>query len=48
VPPVVLLEAWNELGEGAYVLPTDKDGYSYDQAIARAVGPLDAAPQAGG
>src|SRR5262249_17275245 len=37
-PPVVLIEAWNELQEGAYILPTDEDGYSYGQAIAQAVG----------
>jgi Glycosyltransferase WbsX len=37
-PPVVLIEAWNELQEGAYVLPTDEDGYGYGQAIAQAVG----------
>src|SRR5438105_15457082 len=37
-PPVVLIEAWNELGEGAYLVPTDEDGYSYGQAIAQAVG----------
>lgn len=37
-PPVVLIEAWNELGEGATVLPTDESGYSYGQAIAQAVG----------
>lgn len=37
-PPVVLIEAWNELQEGAYVVPTDEDGYAYGQAIAQAVG----------
>jgi hypothetical protein len=37
-PPVVLVQSWNELGEGAYVLPTDGDGYSYGQALAQAVG----------
>ena len=36
--PVVLLEAWNELGEGATVIPTDGSGYSYGQAVAHAVG----------
>ena len=38
VPPVVLLEAWNELGEGGYLLPTDGDGYRYGQAVASALG----------
>jgi hypothetical protein len=37
-PPVVLVEAWNELGEGATVVPTDEGGYTYGQAIAQAVG----------
>jgi hypothetical protein len=37
-PPVVLIQSWNELGEGAYVLPTDTDGYGYGQALAQAVG----------
>ena len=37
-PPVVLIEAWNELQEGAYVVPTGEDGYAYGQAIAQAVG----------
>jgi hypothetical protein len=36
--PIVLVEAWNEFSEGAWVLPTDMDGYSYGQAIAQAVG----------
>lgn len=45
-PPVVLVEAWNELGEGATVLPTADDGYSYGQAIASAVGvPWNAPPR---
>lgn len=35
--PIVLMQSWNELGEGAYVLPTDEDGYTYLQAIADAV-----------
>lgn len=37
-PPVVLIEAWNELQEGAYVLPTTDDGYRFGQAIAGALG----------
>jgi hypothetical protein len=36
--PIVLIEAWNEISEGGWVLPTDMDGYSYGQAIAQAVG----------
>jgi hypothetical protein len=27
-PPVVLIQSWNELQEGAILLPTDHDGYS--------------------
>src|SRR5262249_47049299 len=37
-PPVVLIQSWNELQEGAILVPTDQDGYSYGQAIAQAVG----------
>lgn len=33
-PPIVLIEAWNELGEGSHMLPTDGDGTSYGDAIA--------------
>ncbi|MBV8489955.1 MAG: SMP-30/gluconolactonase/LRE family protein [Candidatus Eremiobacteraeota bacterium] len=33
-PPMVLLEAWNELGEGSYLLPTKGSGDSYTQALA--------------
>ena len=36
--PLVLLSAWNELGEGAYVVPTEQDGFAYGQAIASALG----------
>jgi hypothetical protein len=37
-PPLVMLASWNELQEGAYVVPTDAEGYSYLQAIASAIG----------
>lgn len=37
-PPMVLLQAWNELGEGQYVVPTRSDGYAYGRALASAVG----------
>lgn len=43
-PPLVLLSAWNELGEGAYLVPTRQDGFAYGQAIASALG-LSWAPQ---
>ena len=33
-PPIVIIEAWNELGEGSYVVPTVGDGTSYGDAIA--------------
>ena len=36
--PLVLLESWNEQGEGSYVLPTSADGYSYGQALASTLG----------
>jgi hypothetical protein len=37
-PPVVLIQSWNELQEGAILVPTDENRYSYGQAIAQAVG----------
>jgi len=33
-PPLVLIEAWNEFGEGSHVLPTAGDGTTYGDAIA--------------
>lgn len=32
-PPIVLMEAWNELTEGSYILPTIGDSTSYGDAI---------------
>jgi hypothetical protein len=37
-PPVVLVQSWNELQEGAIVVPTEANGYSYGKAIATALG----------
>jgi hypothetical protein len=34
VPPMVLIEAWNELAEGSYILQTVGDGTSYGEALA--------------
>jgi hypothetical protein len=33
-PPLVLIEAWNELGEGSYLAPTVGEGTSYGDALA--------------
>ena len=33
-PPIVLMEAWNELGEGSFVAPTVGDGTSYGDSLA--------------
>jgi IPT/TIG domain-containing protein len=33
-PPLVLIEAWNEFGEGSHVVPTVGDGTSYGDALA--------------
>ncbi len=33
-PPMVLVEAWNELGEGSYLVPTVGDGTSYGDSLA--------------
>lgn len=32
-PPLVIIEAWNEFGEGSYILPTTGDGTSYGDAL---------------
>ena len=32
--PLVLIEAWNELGEGSHIIPTVEDGTSYGDALA--------------
>jgi hypothetical protein len=37
-PPVVLVQSWNELQEGAILVPTQEHGYAFAQAIASAVG----------
>lgn len=34
VPPLVLIEAWNEFGEGSHFLPTAGDGTTYADALA--------------
>ena len=36
--PIVLIQSWNELQEGAILVPTDANGYAYGQAIAAALG----------
>jgi hypothetical protein len=33
-PPIVLIEAWNELSEGSYLVPTVGDGKAYGTALA--------------
>lgn len=33
-PPLVLIEAWNEFGEGSHIIPTTADGTSYGDALA--------------
>ena len=33
-PPMVIMEAWNEFGEGSYILPTVGDGTSYGVSLA--------------
>ncbi len=39
VPKTVLIYAWNELGEGGYILPTVGEGYSYLNAVKKVFGP---------
>jgi Glycosyltransferase WbsX len=36
--PLILIEAWNELGEGSYIVPTAGTCHSYGRALARALG----------
>jgi len=33
-PPLVLIEAWNELGEGSHIVPTAGEGTTYGDALA--------------
>lgn len=33
-PPLVLIEAWNEFGEGSHMIPTAGDGTTYGDAVA--------------
>jgi hypothetical protein len=33
-PPLVLIEAWNEFGEGSHIIPTAGEGTSYGDALA--------------
>jgi len=33
-PPIVLVEAWNEFGEGSHLIPTVGEGTSYGDALA--------------
>jgi hypothetical protein len=35
--PFILIEAWNELGEGSYIMPTRGDGDAYLKALSRAL-----------
>jgi hypothetical protein len=35
---LILIEAWNELGEGSYIVPTEGTCHSYGRALARALG----------
>ena len=35
--PVIVVEAWNELGEGSYIMPTRGDGDAYARALRNAV-----------
>jgi streptogramin lyase len=37
-PPIIFMQSWNELFEGAYIVPTIQNGYADEQAIATAVG----------
>jgi hypothetical protein len=34
----VVIEAWNEISEGSWIVPTVGDGYAYGQALATTLG----------
>ncbi len=34
-PPIILMEAWNEFGEGSHILPTVEDQTAYGDALAQ-------------
>jgi hypothetical protein len=36
---VVLIYAWNEIGEGGALIPNRTDGYAYTNAVRRVFGP---------
>ena len=31
--PLIFVEAWNELGEGSYIVPTKGDKFDYTKAL---------------
>lgn len=42
VPKILMIEAWNEFGEGSYIEPTKKWGFSYLEAIKKVFTPVPA------
>jgi len=42
VPKILMIEAWNEFGEGSYIEPTKKWGFSYLEAIKKVFTPTPA------
>ena len=38
MPNVIMIEAWNEFGEGAYIEPTKKWGFDYLKTISKVIG----------
>ncbi len=39
IPKILMIEAWNEFGEGSYIEPTKKWGFAYLEAIRRVFAP---------
>jgi hypothetical protein len=39
MPKILMIEAWNEFGEGSYIEPTKKWGFSYLETIKNVFGP---------
>jgi len=38
IPPLVMMEAWNEFGEGSHLLPTVGESTAYGDAVAAILG----------
>jgi hypothetical protein len=44
---IVLIYAWNEIGEGGALIPNRTDGYAYTNVVRRVFGPPGQQPDVG-